>query len=363
MLILSISICFISTVSASDANDLLENQNTDIENNDVGISEDINSENSQTIGQTSNEVLSDNPSNESGIEQIYGTYFGGSGNDKGKGVYMDNDGNIYFAMETNSNDLITTLGAFQANKSGSKDLYVAKLNPKGQLIYATYIGGNGVEMQKDLKVDSEGNVYIIGFTNSQDLPVTDNAFQKNCSGLQDAFLTVLNPFGTALVYSTYYGGTTVDRAWALAINDNGIAYVQGITNSMDLIVTNDAYQKTKDGINWSEGDPDDIDYQNSFDLFLSKFNIKSGELEYATYFGGRGSDSTYGSLSVDENDVLYFAGSTTSLNFPVTDNAFRKLHEVGATDSFISALDIKNNNLLFSSYMVETTLMMVKHYF
>lgn len=120
---------------------------------------------------------------------------------------------------------------------------------------------------------------------------------------------------------------------------------------MDLIVSDNAYQRTKDGINWSAGDPDDIDYQNSFDLFLSKFNIKSGELEYATYFGGRGSDSTYGSLSVDENDVLYFAGSTTSLNFPVTDNAFRKLHEVGATDSFIAALDISNNHLLFSSYI------------
>lgn len=355
MLIFFISLCSIMNVSASDNDDLLTTSDCDIitaQNSDVKISEKDYSSN---LKKASDDILSENSSetqnDNSGIIQDYGTYIGGNGNDKGKGVYIDDDGNIYLAMETNSNNLTTTPGAFQTTKNGIKDLYVTKLNSKGQLIYATYIGGNGTEMQKDLKVDSEGNVYIVGFTNSPNLPITNNAFQKNLTGIQNAFLVVLSPDGTNLVYSTYFGGSKVDRGWAIAIDDNGIAYVQGISNSQDLPVSDNAYQKTKDGINWSAGDPNDIDYQNSFDLFLSKFNVKSGDLEYATFFGGRGSDSTYGSLAVDENEVIYFAGSTTSLNFPVTENAFRKVHEVGATDSFIAALDIKNNNLLFSSYI------------
>ncbi|WP_410320262.1 SBBP repeat-containing protein [Methanobrevibacter sp.] len=284
------------------------------------------------------------------IDQSIGTYMGGNGNDKGKGVYTDADGNIYLAMETNSQDLKTTDNAYQANISGGKDLFVSKYSAKGDLIYSTFIGGSATEMQKDLKVDSLGNVYIIGFTNSANFPVTPNAFQKTINGSQDAFLTVLNPEGTGLIYSTFLGGSIVDRAWALAIGDNGTAYIQGITNSLNFPVTADAYQKDKDGVNWSLDDPDDITFQNSFDLFLSKLNIYSGELQYSTYFGARGSDSTYGSVAVDKNEVIYFAGTTTSIDFPTTENAFRDVRDADA-DSFLAALDIKNNKLIFSSYV------------
>ena len=308
------------------------------------------SETDSVVAETPSQTLADGEDSYVPINQSVGLYVGGNGNDKGKGIYTDSEGNIYEAMETNSNDLITTEGAYQSNISGAKDLYVSKYSPKGDLIYATYIGGAATEMQKDLKVDSLGNVYVIGFTNSADFPTTANAFQKEVNGSQDAFLTVLNPTGTDLVYSTYLGGDVVDRAWALAINDEGTAYIQGITNSINFPVTDDAYQKSKDGVNWSLGDPDDIDYQNSFDLFLAKINTKSGELEYSTFFGAKGSDSTYGSVAVDANEVIYFAGSTTSLDFPVTENAFRDVR-AEQSDSFISALDIKNNKLLFSSYI------------
>jgi hypothetical protein len=263
---------------------------------------------------------------------------------------VDKEGNIYVAMETDSTDLPTTPNAYQTKNNGGKDLFVAKYSPDGEIIYATYIGGSKTEMQKDIKVDSEGNVYLTGFGNSPDLPVTDNAFQKELPGAQAAFLVVLNPEGSDLVYSSYLGGDVVDRAWALAIDNNGSAYLQGITNSMNFPVTPDAFQKSKDGVNWSVGDPDDITYQDSFDLFLAKFNIKTGNLEYATYFGAKGSDSTYGGLAVDENDVMYFTGSTTSIDFPVTDNAYRSTRDAGA-DSFLAALDIKNGTLLFSTYI------------
>lgn len=354
MLILC-AFCLISTSSASNPDDVVGLDDGVEIAQAAEIDTVAQSDSEAVVGNEPAQTLTDDKTSDSeepsySINQTVGVYVGGNGNDKGKGVYTDAEGNIYLAMETNSNDLKTTEGAYQANISGGKDLFISKYSANGELIYATYLGGSATEMQKDLKVDSIGNVYVIGFTNSANFPTTANAFQKEINGSQDAFLTVLNPSGTGLVYSTYLGGSVVDRAWALAINNNGSAYIQGITNSINFPVTANAYQKSKDGVNWSLGDPDDINYQNSFDLFLSKININSGELEYSTFFGAKGSDSTYGSVAVDDNEVIYFAGTTTSLDFPVTENAFRDVR-AEQSDSFLSALDIRNNKLLFSSYI------------
>lgn len=346
------SFCLIGSASAADTDDVMELDDSAIElSQDAEIDEEIISDSvDDAVSDDTPMVISPQTnSSDDTITQTIGTYIGGNGNDKGKGIYTDDAGNIYVAMETNSNDLITTDNAIQKNITGGKDLYISKYSSAGELLYATYFGGSTTEMQKDLKVDSLGNVYIIGFTNSKDFKVTDNAFQKVINGSQDAFLTVINP-NTGLVYSTYLGGDVVDRAWALAIDNNGSAYIQGITNSLNFPVTPDAFQKSKDGVTWGLNDSDDINYQNSFDLFLSKININSGKLEYSTYFGAKGSDSTYGSVAVDANEVIYFAGTTTSLDFPVTDNAFRK-ERAEESDSFIAALDIRNNKLVFSSYI------------
>ena len=288
---------------------------------------------------------------ESSLLPMYATYLGGNGEDKAKGVYTDDEGNIYIVMETNSNDLNTTEGVFQANKSGGKDIYVAKFDANGELVFATFIGGSSTEFEKDFKVDAEGNIYITGLTASPNFPTTDNALIKNLSGSQSAYLAVLSADGKTLKYSTYLGGSKVDRGWALVIDDEGHAFVQGITNSIDFPVTDNAYQKDKDGIDWNENtSSDDIDFQNSFDIFISEIDTNSGELVYSTYFGGRGADSTYGSLTV-KDDIVYFAGTTTSIDFPTTPNANRTVRNVGEADSFIAAINITNNTLLYSSYI------------
>ena len=284
--------------------------------------------------------------------QIFGTYLGGDSEDKGRGVHIDKDGNIYTVMETFSDTLNTTQGVFQPTKRGDKNLYVAKFTPKGELVFATFIGGSSRDLEKDFKVDNEGNIYITGYTTSPNFPVTDNAIIKKFPGEESGFLTVLSADGKSLKYSTYLGGSQIDRAWALAIDNNGNAYIQGITQSTNFPITSNAYQIEKDGINW-DGDvgTEDIDFQYSFDLFISKINVNSGKLEYSTYFGGKGLDNTYGSLAVDENDVVYFAGTTSSINFPTTSNANRTVRNIDEADSFITALDIKNNNLIYSSYI------------
>lgn len=285
------------------------------------------------------------------LYQTYGSYLGGNGFDKGKYVHVDKYGDIYVVMESNSNDYNTTSGAFQSSLAGARDLVVSKFSKEGELLFLTYFGGNKNEMYKGLEVDKNGNIYIIGFTQSTNFPITDNAFMKNKTGIQNAFLSVFNTNGS-LIYSTLIGGENIDRAFGLAIDDNGNAYIEGITNSVNFPVTNDAFQKVKAGPVWNVNmSSEDITFQDSFDLFLTKINIFSGNLEYATYFGGETMDTTEGSIAVDENGIIYFGGYTSSLLWNVTDNAYQKNHENDVNDAFLTVLNPHTATLLFSTYL------------
>ena len=285
------------------------------------------------------------------IIQTYGSYIGGNGFDKGKYVYVDALGNIYVAMESNSNDYNTTQGAFQSTIAGARDIVVAKFSKNGELLFLTYFGGNKNEMHKDLKIDKNSNIYIVGFTQSTNFPTTENAFQRNMSGLQDAFLSVFNTDGS-LIYSTLIGGENIDRAFGLAIDDEGNAYIEGITNSIDFPITENAYQKEKLGPVWNSNmTSGDITFQDSFDLFITKINIFNSTLEYSTYFGGETMDTTEGSIDVDKNGIIYIGGYTSSLLWNVTENAYQKNHANDVNDAFLSVLNPKNNVLLFSTYI------------
>lgn len=285
------------------------------------------------------------------LYQTYGSYLGGNGFDKGKYVHVDKFGNIYVAMESNSNDYNTTPGAFQSSLAGARDIVVAKFSKDGELLFLTYFGGDKNEMHKGLEIDKNGNIYIIGFTQSTNFPTTDNAFMKNKTGIQNAFLSVFNTNGS-LIYSTLIGGENIDRAFGLAIDDDGNAYIEGITNSVNFPVTSDAFQKVKAGplwdINMTSGD---ITFQDSFDLFIAKINVFSGNLEYATYFGGETMDTTEGSIAVDENGIIYFGGYTSSLLWNVTDNAYQKNHANDVNDAFLTVLNPNTATLLFSTYL------------
>ena len=103
---------------------------------------------------------------------------------------------------------------------GSSNLWISKLDGSGNIVYATYLGGSGSDIGNGIAVDSLGNVYVTGSTNSNDFPTTTNAFQRAIANpaSSDAFITILNPTGTALVYSTYWGGTNADVAYAIAVD-------------------------------------------------------------------------------------------------------------------------------------------------
>ncbi len=148
---------------------------------------------------------------------------------------MDSSGNAYVAGYTYSSDF-PTANPLQAQLGGVgvSNAFVAKLNPAGSALdYSTYLGGSGFDQGSAIAVDSSGSAYVAGFTGSSDFP-TANPLQASWSGGWDTFVARLNAAGSALVYSTYLGGSGDDEANAIAVDSSGNAYVTGQTNSSNF---------------------------------------------------------------------------------------------------------------------------------
>src|SRR5205814_2313103 len=149
---------------------------------------------------------------------------GGAANEHVGGIALDASGNAYIAGGTYSTNF-PLAGAIQTTNRGSQDAFVTKLTASGaSLLYSTYLGGSGTvtpEEAHGIAVDASGNAYVTGVTNSANFPVTVGAFQVNFNGVSDAFVTKINPAGSALVYSSYLGGTDFDWATSIGIDSAG----------------------------------------------------------------------------------------------------------------------------------------------
>lgn len=247
--------------------------------------------------------------NPSGSTLIYSTYLGGGGDDAAFALAVDSSGNAYLAGETFSADF-PLCNPYQGAFAGKWDAFVTKFNSSGNaLVYSTYLGGtDGSEVARALAVDSQGNAYVAGNTNSKDFPITPGSFQRTLAGSlgADAFVTKLNPAGNFLVYSTYLGGSDWDGTMTVAIDPAGNAYVAGYTGSTDFPVKN-PYQGTYAG--------------GYYDAFITKLNPAGNALVYSTYLGGSDIDEIT-TLAIDRSGSVYVAGGTSSSNFP-TRNPFQ----------------------------------------
>ncbi len=243
----------------------------------------------------------------------YSTYLGGTSFDSGKGIAVDAAGNAYVTGQTSSIDF-PTLPPFEDAFGGSNNIFVTKLNPAGtQLIYSTTIGGSGDEYGNGIAVDSSGNAYVTGITNSKNFPIV-GGFQPNpatstnlngtTSIFQQGFVLKLNPAGTGLVYSSYLGGSGNDYGRAIAVDPSGNAYVTGNVYSFNFPVKN-PIQATKG----------DLSTFNA-DAFAVKVNPEGNALVYATYIGGSADDEG-ASIAVDTAGNAYITGETISPDFPV----------------------------------------------
>ena len=263
----------------------------------------------------------------------YSTYLGGSDDDQGMGIAVDSTG-IYVAGTTTSPDF-PTMDAYQPQYAyGSGDCFITKFTPDGSaLIYSTYLGGNGVDVAEHIVVDSTGEAYVTGYTSSTDFPVM-NAFQPKFGGPpHDAFVTKFNSSGSALVYSTYLGGSGDDFGYMIAIDSSGSAYVTGETNSKNFPLAN-AFQPT---------------YGGDDDAFVTKLSPSGEALVYSTYLGGSGTDIGF-AITVDKNGSAYVAGQTRSTNFP-TQNPFQATFGGGGGDAFVTKFSPAGTALVYSTFL------------
>ncbi|MEG4078668.1 SBBP repeat-containing protein [Microcoleus sp. Pol8_D6] len=268
--------------------------------------------------------------NPEGTALVYSTYIGGIGNEYGFGIAVDSQGNTYLTGQVDPG-YPTTPGAFQPIVTGYSAA-ATKLNAAGNaLVYSTFLGGSLGDLGNGIAVDSNGNAYVTGFTNGN-FP-TANASQPVYGGGTDAFITKVNPTGSGLVYSTYFGGSDREDAQAIAIDNNGNAYITGVTYSTNLPGRDLGFQNALAG---------------SYDGFVAKFD-GNGARAYSTYLGGFGEDKG-ADIAVDSAGNAYVVGITTSTEFP-TKNAVQATYAGGANDAFVIKLGPLGNNAIYSTYL------------
>jgi hypothetical protein len=308
--------------------------------------------------------------NTTGSALVYSTFLGGGGDyysgDFGTGIAVDASGNAYVTGQTSSSNFPVTKGAFQTtykNTSGTNNAFVTKLNSTGKaLIYSTYLGGSGTgesavpgDSGNAIAINASGNAYVTGYTYSKDFPVTSGAYQTTnkafANKLADPFVSELNAAGSALVFSTFLGGsgTTADpypdSGNSIALDASGNIYIAGGTASTDHPVTADAFQKKN------------ASTISSANGFISKLNPTGTELLYSTYLGGGGHSGCGGdrvyALALDGEGNTYLTGYTCSNNFPVTSGAFQTTNKGYANtseDAYLTQLNASGSALLYSTY-------------
>ncbi len=270
-----------------------------------------------------------------GSNLIYSTFLGGNHWDDGRSIAVDKSGCTYVVGGTSSDDFPTTPDAFSRSYGGGGDAFVAKLSADGDsLIYSAFLGGGHEDDGLDISVDANENIYVTGYTYSDDFPTTSGAFCRSYNGEGDAFATRLSPDGGTLIYSTFLGGSNDDDAYGIAVDGSGHAYVTGRTSSSDFPTTSGTIDQSLNG---------------GVDAFVAELSSDGNSLIYSTFLGGSNDDDSYG-ITVDENGDAYVTGRTHSSDFPVTSGAFDRSYNGGA-DVFVAKLSAGGRSLTYSTFL------------
>ena len=351
-------------------------------------------------------------------ELVFATLLGGTKREHHSGITVEDADYIYVAGGTESPDFPTTEGTYDTSFNGARswggDVFVTKLNPNGtEIVFSTFIGGEVQETvgAGGIKVDSKGNVIVVGVTTSHDFPLTQGVIDDNDN--MHGFLSKLSSDGQELLFSTFFGNSAREGIPRITFDDKDNIYIVGATHTEGLPVTDNAFRKeimipasgnlidhfivkinasdneisylsyfatdaySISSINWAmpnrliicgsvtgEGFPVSDNAiskkgNGKLDCFVSVFNSETMILEYATLFGGSEEDRVLSANFINK-DTIVIGGLTNSADLPLTENALYSEYPVcekafnssflGLRKSFISVIDIKNSKLLYSSY-------------
>jgi hypothetical protein len=255
--------------------------------------------------------------NAAGSALVYSSYLGSSGSDLGFGIAVDLSGNVYLAGLTLSSDFprvnqIPGACNGECSNSLNYDAYVTKINAAGSaLVYSSYLGGSGNDSARGIAVDGSENAYLAGSSGSTDFPVVNQipgiCAQNSCGG----FAAKVNAAGSALVYSSRFGGSNATQAHAIAVDDSGSAYVTGENRSADFPRVNQIIGACRGSCGTGTNQ----------DGFVTKINAAGDALVYSSYLGGSGDDNggsfvCNSSIALDNLHYAYLSGCTRSVDFP-----------------------------------------------
>jgi hypothetical protein len=305
--------------------------------------------------------------NAAGNELLYSTYLGGSGTEFGFSVALGESGHIFLAGNTDSRDFPITKRAFQTKFAGGPspfgDAFAVELDPAGKgrrdLRYSTYLGGRGSESAWTIATDRLGNIYVGGSTSSMDFPVTPSAYQPRFGGgsasTGDGFVAKLRPAGMGskdLMYGTYLGGSADDRVEGLAVDQSGMIYATGFTQSANFPITPDRALQPAFGGGTCYGAP-------CADAFIAQLNASQSAhhtLVYSSFFGGDSIDLGH-AIALDSAGKVYITGETTSTNLPLRDplqdDCTLGCRPLPFTDVLVARFDLTKSgaaSLLFSTF-------------
>ncbi|KAA3605889.1 MAG: hypothetical protein DWQ06_03220, partial [Calditrichaeota bacterium] len=274
----------------------------------------------------------------------YSTFLGGSGDDYGSAIQTDFNGDILITGFTNSTNFPTQNALDNSQNGGTYDVFVTKLLADGSsLDYSTYLGDSGNEKSNEIIVDGNGNALLIGITNSGNFP-TQNAFDYYLNGNYDIFISKISSDGSALIYSTFLGGSSSDYGYGLGLDESDNILLTGMTLSSNFPVQN-AY---------------DDSYNGNGDLFITQLNSSGSALEFSTFLGGSTNETQSdfgdpaGNPVVYKNGNLYITGTNASYGFPTTNGAYN-VSSNGGSDAIVASFQIKTGDLTPNSLVSSTS--------
>ncbi|MCB1051520.1 MAG: SBBP repeat-containing protein [Acidobacteria bacterium] len=249
--------------------------------------------------------------NTTGSSLSYSTFLGGSGSDIGFDVALDSSDNIYVLGHTTSSNFPTVSGCYDVTHNGEQDIFLTRISSVGTLTRSTFLGGSQNDQGQHLVMSSDGPI-IAGWSQSLDFP-TLNAWQTTQKGSLDVVLAKFNAQLTALSFSTYLGGTSLDSPTCLALDSSGRIWVGGQTSSSSFPTSSGPMQNQLGGL---------------YDMFLHQFSANGSQLVYGSYFGGSGTESCAAILPRPDGS-LSVVGSSNTPDFPITPGAYTSYYSGG----------------------------------